>query len=139
MAAIDVADLVGQHRLKLLGRAQLPHHAGIDEDVPPAGDEGVQPPVGEDVDVHRVRRHAGAAQHRFGQHAQGALDLGIAHQRLRQRPARGQRQAKPCRRRGRQSGHAAPGRAGLSVGHPRPLAMVDLPRCVPHRGRPKVR
>ena len=42
VAAGDVAELVGDHRAQLVERVELGQEPGVDEDVLPAGDEGVR-------------------------------------------------------------------------------------------------
>ena len=52
VAAGDVAELVGDHRAQLVDAVELGQQAGVDEDVLPAGDEGVRLAVVDDVEVH---------------------------------------------------------------------------------------
>ena len=48
-----MADLVGEDRPHLIERVELGQEAGMDEDVLPAGDEGVRLAILDDVDVDR--------------------------------------------------------------------------------------
>ena len=70
---------------QLVDGSGLGHHPGVDEDVLPAGDEGVRLPVVDDVDPHRSRVHPGGAEERVGDAPERVLDLGVADQRQRRR------------------------------------------------------
>ena len=81
----DVAELVGDHRPELVDRAELGHQPGVDEDVLPAGHEGVRLAVVDDVDLDRGRVDPGGAEERVRDPPQRVLDLGVADQPPRRR------------------------------------------------------
>ena len=81
----DMAELVGDHRAELVDRAELGHQPGVDEDVLPAGHEGVRLAVVDDVDLHRGRIDPGGAEERVGDPPERVLDLGVADQAPRRR------------------------------------------------------
>ena len=81
MAAGDVAGLVGEHADHLVRRIRLHDRAGIDEDAPAVGDEGVEGAAVDDHDLDVLLRQPGRLQERLGVFAQQLLDLGVAHDR----------------------------------------------------------
>ena len=81
VAALDMADLVGEHAddlARLLGRGQ---HAGGEEEIGSAGDEGVDAGIVDDMQPHRAVVEARCLQQWRGIGADGSLDLGVADER----------------------------------------------------------
>jgi hypothetical protein len=110
VAAGDVAGFVGDDADHLVGGLGLGQQAGVDEDLHPVGDEGVDALVVDDVDLHRRGIEAGGGEDRIGIGPQGCLDLGVADQaatRLRRRIGH--------RRQGQRRGH---GKAGCAPCRP---------------------
>ena len=81
MTAGDVAGLVGEHADHLIRRIRLHDRAGIDEDAPAVGDEGVEGAAVDDHDLDVLLRQPGRLQDRLGVFAQQLLDLGVPHDR----------------------------------------------------------
>ena len=80
MAAGDVTGLVRDDADHFVGRLGFGQQAGVDEDLHAVGDEGVDPLVVDDVDLHRRGIEPGGGEDRVGIGAQGRLDLGVADQ-----------------------------------------------------------
>ena len=81
MAAGNVAGLVGEHADHLVRRLRLHQRAGIDEDAPAVGDEGVEGAAVDDHDLDVLLRQPGRLQERLGVVAQQLLDLRVPHDR----------------------------------------------------------
>ncbi len=81
VSAGDVAGFVGEHADHLTRVLRLLQQPGVDEDLHPAGDEGIQPFVPHQVYLHRGNVDPGRPEHWRGVNADGIFDFRIADKR----------------------------------------------------------
>ena len=87
---------MSEHAGQLVRRIQRHDEPGMDKHVLAFGDEGVERRIIDDVETHRVRRHARGLKQRIQICPHHALDLGVADER-RGRPARKRKARAPPR------------------------------------------
>jgi len=80
VSARDMAGLVGDYALELVRVLSFDDDPGMQEDVLPAGNEGVQAGIGNDVDIDIGRFEAGSLDEGIGIIAQQMLDFRIPDQ-----------------------------------------------------------
>ena len=89
VAAFDMAKLMGDDALNLIGGAGLFDQAAIDVDCLSASGECVDRPVANKNDFHILRSHAGGTDQRRADFSEKSLGLRIAQHALRcRRPER---------------------------------------------------
>ncbi len=88
MPAGDVAELVGDHALDLVGGLRRIDQAGVNVDRLPAGDEGVDRRIVDQHDLDIAGLEAGSLDQRRSHVVEQRLGLGIAQDRLRRRGLR---------------------------------------------------
>ncbi|MEZ5837843.1 MAG: hypothetical protein R3D03_19305 [Geminicoccaceae bacterium] len=92
---------MGDHASHLIEALAAHQQAGVDEQVLPARDEGVQPRIGDHVDLHRIRIEPGCGEQRVGHAREDPFDLLVADEllgngRLHGKHQRQQGQHQPC-------------------------------------------
>ena len=106
MAALDMAQLMGDDALQLVHIVRLRDQAAMHPDILAARDEGVDFRIIDDEDLDIVGRHAGRLDQRRGHVGHEGFGLRVAQDLLRDRRARHQREGRQRQRQElQQSGH----------------------------------